>query len=184
MNILAIVGSLRQDSYNRAVLRAVEELAPDGMKISEHPLGDIPLYNFDVEQQGFPEPVVAFKAAIADADALLIITPEYQHGIPGVLKNALDWAARPARESPLKGKPVAVMGASPGMTGTARAQSQLRQTLVYNGCPILPPPEVLVAGVHDKVEDGVVTDETTREFIGGALERLATWLDGDPSKPA
>lgn len=183
MDILAIVGSLRQGSYNRAVLRAVEQLAPEGMQISEHRLGDIPLYNFDVEEQGDPEPVAAMKAAIAEADALLLITPEYQHGIPGVLKNALDWASRPADGSPLKRKPVAVMGASPGMTGTARAQSQLRQTLVYNGCPILPPPEVLVAKVHDKVEDGVVTDGTTREFIAGALERLATWLEGDPTGP-
>lgn len=184
MDILAIVGSLRQGSYNRAVLRAVEELAPDGMKILEHPLDDVPLYNFDVEQQGDPEPVAAMKAAIAAADALLIITPEYQHGVPGMLKNALDWASRPPKESPLKGKPVAIMGASPGMTGTARAQSQLRQTLVYNGCPILPPPEVLVAKVHDKVEDGVVTEEATRGFIEDALARLASWLDTEPSQHA
>jgi chromate reductase, NAD(P)H dehydrogenase (quinone) len=177
MDILAIVGSLRRESFNRAVLRTVEELAPDGMKVSEHPIGDIPLYNHDVEQEGDPEPVAAFKAAISGADALLIITPEYQHGIPGVLKNALDWASRPPGRSPLNGKPVAVMGASPGMTGTARAQTQVRQTLVYNGCPLLPPPEVLVSRAHERIEDGVVTDETTREFIEDSLERFARWLD-------
>jgi chromate reductase len=179
MDILAIVGSLRQGSYNRAVLRAAEELAPDGMKLSEHPLDEIPLYNYDVEQQGDPEAVTSFKGAIAAADALLVITPEYQHGVPGVLKNALDWASRPPRRSPLNGKPVAVMGASPGMTGTARAQTQLRQTLAYNGCPILPPPEVLIARVHERVEEGVLTDETTREFVKDALDRLATWLEPD-----
>jgi chromate reductase len=172
MDILAIVGSLRQGSYNRAVLRAVEQLAPAGVQVREHPLGDIPLYNGDVERQGLPEPVADFKAAIGAADALLILTPEYQHGIPGVLKNALDWASRPPRESPLQDKPVAIMGASPGMTGTARAQSQLRQTLAYNACRILPPPEVLISRVHERVEDGVLTDETTRTFVEDALTRL------------
>lgn len=174
MNVLAIVGSLRRDSYNRAVLRAAQDLAPDGMNITEHALSDIPLYNYDVEQQGDPEPVAAYKQAIAAADALLIVTPEYQHGIPGVLKNALDWASRPPRQSPLQGKPVAIMGASPGMTGTARAQTQLRQTLTYNGCAILPPPEVLISRVHERVTDGELTDEQTREFIQAALLRLAS----------
>lgn len=175
MNDHAMSGAL--DSYNRAVLRAAEDLVPDGMNVTEHRIGDIPLYDHDVEQQGDPEPVARFKSAIAAADALLIITPEYQHGVPGVLKNALDWASRPPRESPIKGKPVAVMGASPGMTGTARAQTQLRQTLVYNGCPILPPPEVLISKVHERAEDGVLTDETTRGFIADALERLVTWVE-------
>ncbi len=182
MDILAIVGSLRRDSYNRAVLRAAQDLAPDGMTVTEHPLGDIPLYNFDVEQQGDPEPVTAYKRAIATADALLIITPEYQHGVPGVLKNALDWASRPPRESPLQGKPAAIMGASPGMTGTARAQTQLRQTLVYNGCPILPPPEVLISRVRERVTDGELTDEGTRERIQAALNRFADWLGTDAAR--
>lgn len=177
MDVLAIVGSLRRDSYNRAVLRAAQELAPDTMTLTEHPLDEVPLYNYDVEQQGDPGPVTALKEAIAAADALLVITPEYQHGVPGVLKNALDWASRPPRRSPLHGKPVAIMGASPGMTGTARAQTQLRQTLVYNACRVLPPPEVLISHVDERVTDGVVTDDETREFIGSAITRLADWAD-------
>lgn len=139
MDVLGVVGSLRRGSYNRAVLRAATELAPDGMTVTEHPIGDVPLYNFDVEEQGDPEPVVRFKTAIAASDALLTVTPEYQRGVPGVLKNALDWASRPPRESVLDGKPVAIMGARPRHDRTARAQSQLRQTLTYNGCPVLPP---------------------------------------------
>lgn len=177
MDVLALVGSLRRDSYNRSVLRAAQDLAPDGMTITEHPLHDIPLYNYDVEQQGDPEAVSAYKQAIDAADVVLIITPEYQHGIPGVLKNALDWASRPPSQSPLQGKPVAIMGASPGMTGTARAQTQLRQTLTYNGCAILPPPEVLIARVHERVTDGELTDPKTREFIQHALNRLADWYE-------
>jgi chromate reductase, NAD(P)H dehydrogenase (quinone) len=182
METSAIVGSLRRDSYNRAVLRAAQELAPDMMTIKEHPLDDVPLYNHDVEQQGDPHPVAALKGAIAAADALLIITPEYQHGVPGVLKNALDWASRPPGRAPLQGKPVAIMGASPGMTGTARAQTQLRQTLVYNGCRVLPPPEILISRVHERVTDGVLTDDKTREFIEGALHRLVDWVGGDAAR--
>lgn len=181
MDVLAIVGSLRRDSYNRAVLRAAHEVAPDTMTLKEHPLDDVPLYNYDVEQQGDPQPVSDLKQAIAAADALLIITPEYQHGVPGVLKNALDWASRPPGKSPLQDKPVALMGASPGMTGTARAQTQLRQTLVYNACRVLPPPEVLVSRVHERVKDGVLTDDKTREFIKSALTRLVDWVEPNPA---
>lgn len=175
MDVLGVVGSLRRGSFNRAVLRAAIELAPAEMSITEHPIGHIPLYNFDVEEQGDPDPVVAFKDAIAAADALLIVTPEYQHGVPGLLKNALDWASRPPRKAPISGKPVAIMGASPGMTGTARAQSQLRQTLVYNGCPVLPPPEVLISRADERIEDGRLVDETSRQFVQQALERFADW---------
>lgn len=121
INVVAFAGSLRQESYNRALLRAAQESAPESMSIDTFDLSPIPLYNYDVEQQGDPEPVQEFKHAIRKADALLIATPEYQHGIPGVLKNALDWASRPPKQSPLQGKPAAIMGATPGMTGTARA---------------------------------------------------------------
>lgn len=172
MDVLGIVGSLRSGSFNRAVLRTAAEVAPDGMAVAEHRLGDVPLYNADVEREGDPEPVVRLKEAIAAADGVLIVTPEYQHGIPGVLKNALDWASRPPGESPLNGKPVAIMGASPGMTGTARAQSQLRQTLVYNRCRILPPPEVLISKVDDRIEGDRLVDETSRDFVRKAMERF------------
>ncbi len=179
MEILGIVGSLRQDSYNKMVLRTAAAVAPTGMTVIEHPLDAVPLYNFDIEQDGDPDGVRALKAAIADCDGLLIVTPEYQHGIPGVLKNALDWASRPPGGSPLDGKPVAIMGVSPGMTGTARAQTQLRQTLTYNACPVLPPPEVLIGRVHEKVgeEGGVLSDERTCEFVAKTLGRFVTWIE-------
>jgi chromate reductase, NAD(P)H dehydrogenase (quinone) len=174
LQVLGFAGSLRKASYNRALLRAAQELAPGGMTIQAFDLRPLPLYNFDVERQGDPEAVQAFKQAIRQADALLIATPEYQHGIPGVLKNALDWASRPPKDAPLRGKPAALMGATPGLTGTARAQTQLRQTLVYNSTFAVLCPEVLVAQAKEKFdEDLKLTDENTRQFIQELLENLA-----------
>ena len=118
MQVLGIAGSLRSASYNRALLRAARELAPAGAEIVDFDLRELPFYDGDVEAAGDPEAVAAFKDAIRAADALLIATPEYNHGLPGVLKNAIDWASRPALASPLAGKPVAIMGASTGRGGT------------------------------------------------------------------
>lgn len=176
MQILGIAGSLRRDSFNKAVLRAAAGLAPPGMTITIHDIADVPLYNFDVEEQGDPDGVVRLKEAIADADGLLIVTPEYQQGTPGVLKNAIDWVSRPPGKSVLDAKPVAILGASPGMTGTARAQTQLRQTLAYNACRVLPPPEVLIGRVHEKVQDGELSDDKSREYVGKTLTRFAAWI--------
>lgn len=174
--VAGIAGSLRQGSYNRALLRAAQELAPEGMEIRAFDLAPVPLYNADVEAQGDPEPVVALKAAIREADALLIATPEYNYGVPGVLKNAIDWASRPPGQSPLNGKPAALMGATPGATGTARAQLQLRQAFVFTQTLPLPGPEVLVARAHEKFdEQGRLTDETTRRYVRELLYRLAEW---------
>src|SRR5690606_18294913 len=113
-------GSLREGSYNRALLRAAAELAPEGMTIDTFDLRQVPLYNGDVEAAGDPPGVAALKQAIRDADGVLFATPEYNHGVPGVMKNAVDWASRPPRAAALQGKPVALIGASPGITGTAR----------------------------------------------------------------
>jgi chromate reductase len=147
------------------------------MGIDIFDLAPIPLYDYDVEQRGDPEPVTQFKQAIAAADALLIATPEYQQGILGVLKNAIDWASRPPGKSVLQDKPVAIMGASPGMTATARAQTQLRQTLAYNNCPTLMRPEVLVAHAHEKFDqDGRLTDEATATFIRDLLVAFSAWI--------
>jgi chromate reductase, NAD(P)H dehydrogenase (quinone) len=175
--VCGIAGSLRRGSYNRALLRAARELAPDGMEVRIFDrMADIPLYNQDVEEEGDPEPVQALKRAIDEADALLIATPEYNHGVPGVLKNAIDWASRPARESVLGGKPAAIFGASPGITGTARAQSQLRQAFVFTDTRPLPQPEILVYRAHEKFDDsGRLTDEKTREFVEKLLQGLADW---------
>src|SRR5882672_4988864 len=131
LSVLGIAGSLRAASFNRSLLRAAQELAPAGMTITAFDLAPIPLYNADVEATGDPEPVAALKSAIRQADALLIATPEYNFGVPGVLKNAIDWASRPPRGSAMQGKPVAIMGATPGGWGTARSQMQLRQAFVF-----------------------------------------------------
>jgi len=175
--VCGIAGSLRRDSYNRALLRAAGELAPREMEIRIFDqVAQIPLFNQDVEAQGDPEAVQALKDAIRTADALLIATPEYNHGVSGVLKNAIDWASRPARDSVLDGKPTAVFGASPGITGTARAQSQLRQTLASVGAPVLPQPQILVYRAREKFDDqGQLTHERTREFVGRLLQELAEW---------
>ncbi|MFN3324280.1 MAG: NADPH-dependent FMN reductase [Bryobacteraceae bacterium] len=176
VRVLGFAGSLRKASYNRALLRAAQELAPEGMTIDIFDLSPIPLYNFDVEQQGDPEPVTAFKNAIRAADAVLIATPEYQHGIPGVLKNALDWASRPPRSSPLQDKPAAILGATPGRLGTARAQTQLRQSLTYNRTYPLLQPEVLIASAGEKFDaEGRLTDEDTRTHVRRLLEELVRW---------
>ncbi|HEX6250642.1 MAG TPA: NADPH-dependent FMN reductase [Gemmatimonadaceae bacterium] len=175
--VCGIAGSLRRGSYNRALLRAAQELAPPDVEIRVFDrMADIPLYNHDVEVEGDPEPVQALKRAIGEADALLFATPEYNHGVPGVLKNAIDWASRPARDSVLSGKPAAILGASTGITGTARAQSQLRQAFVFTNTPALLQPEILVYRAKEKFDaDGRLTDDRTREFVGKLLHALADW---------
>jgi chromate reductase, NAD(P)H dehydrogenase (quinone) len=176
MKVLGIAGSLRAGSYNRALLRAAQELATAGMEITTFDLAPIPLYNGDVEAKGDPEPVAALKAAIREADALLIVTPEYNFGVPGVLKNAIDWASRPPRGSVLQGKPAAIMGATPGMGGTARAQMALRQSFVFTQTYALLTPEVLVTRAAEKFDaSGRLTDEPTRKFVGQLLVALAQW---------
>src|SRR5215210_4052355 len=176
LTVLAFAGSLRQGSYNRALLRAAQEVAPAGMTLSIFDIAEVPLYNGDVEAEGDPEPVARFKDAIAAADGLLIATPEYNHCVPGVLKNAIDWASRPARQSVLSGRPIAVMGASSGRGGTARAQAHLRDGLSYTNAFVLPLPEVLVARAAERFDDDLnLTDEETREAIADLLKSFAAW---------
>jgi len=143
--IVGIAGSLRRGSFNRALLRTAQELALERLNIQIHEIGDVPLYNQDIEDQTVPQAVDSLRQAVREADGLLIATPEYNHGVPGVLKNAIDWLSRPPRASALNGKPAALMGASPGMTGTARCQSQLRQSFVFTNTPAMLQPEVLVS---------------------------------------
>ena len=144
LNVVGIAGSLRRGSHNRGLIRAAVDLAPWSMRVTLHDIGDLPLFNADVEALGDPDPVRRLKEAIGAADALLIATPEYNRCVPGVLKNAIDWASRPARQSVLTNKPVAIMGASTGGGGTARAQAHLRDGLGYTNGLVLPQPEVLV----------------------------------------
>jgi chromate reductase len=176
LSVLAVAGSLRRASYNRGLVRAAIELAPAGTRVTAFDLGEIPLFNADVEALGDPTPVGEFKNAIARADALLIATPEYNHCVPGVLKNAIDWASRPPRRSVLTGKPVAVMGASTGRGGTARAQAHLRDGLSYTNGYVLPLPELLVDLATEKFdESGNLVDEATRAEVRDLLVALAAW---------
>jgi chromate reductase len=176
---LGIAGSLRQGSYNRALLRAARDLAPDDLEIKTFDneiLKRVPPYNEDVRARGDPEPVKALKDGIGDADALVIATPEYNHSISGVLKNALDWASRPPDETPLRGIPVAIMGASTGNWGTVRAQMHLRQLCVDHNMLAVNQPEVLVARAREKFdEEGRLTHDVTRHFVGLLMEALLEW---------
>jgi chromate reductase len=176
LSFLGIAGSLRRLSFNRGLIRAAVELAPNGITVVPYDVSDVPLFDADVEAQGDPEAVVRFKRAIADADGLLIATPEYNHCIPGVLKNAIDWASRPPRASVLTDKPVAIMGATPGQGGTARAQAQLRDGLTYTNGYVLPLPEVLVPLARDKFDaESNLTDAETRTQVVDLLKAFAAW---------
>ena len=175
VRILGFAGSLRKQSYNRAILAAALEMVPDGASLEIFDLEGIPPFNQDLELQP-PDKVKEFKARIRAADAILIATPEYNYSIPGVLKNAIDWASRPYGDNAFDGKPVAMMGASVGTLGTARAQYHLRQSFVFlNMCP-MNQPEVMVSFAQDKVDSsGRLTDEKTKKKIKELLESLVTW---------
>jgi chromate reductase len=176
IRILGIVGSLRQDSYNRAALRAAQQLAPGGMQIDSFDIGAIPLYNEDVRAQGYPQPVADLRARIKAADGLLIVTPEYNYSMPGVLKNAIDWASRPP-EQPFDGKPVAVMGASMGAMGSSRAQYHLRQSCVFLNALVMNRPEVMIATAQTKFDaEGTLTDQPTRDFLAAYLVAFKAWV--------
>lgn len=176
IRVLGFAGSLRRASFNRSLLRAAQELSPEGLKITAFDLSVVPLYNGDVEAEGDPEGVAAFKQAIRDADAVLMVTPEYNHGVPGVMKNAVDWASRPPQSAPLARKPVGIIGASPGMTGSARGQSQLRQAFEFTNSYCMPQPELLVFRAHEKFDaDGRLIDEATADHLRRYLEAFLEW---------
>ncbi len=175
MNILGISGSLRRASFNTVLLHAAQELLPAGVTLAIHDLHGLPLFDQDVEEQGDPAPVATLKDAVAQADALLLACPEYNGGITGVLKNAIDWISRPgiARSSaPLAGKRACIVGASPGATGTVRAQDQLRLVLRRAGAVVEPQGEVLVFQAHTKIADDRLTDERTRELLARHLQNF------------
>jgi chromate reductase, NAD(P)H dehydrogenase (quinone) len=175
MKLLGISGSLRRGSINSAVLRAAIEFAPAGLTIERFDLAPIPLYDGDVEVAGLPAAVVAFREAIAAADALLIVTPEYNSGIPGVLKNAIDWASRGA-DQPFDGKPIAIVTASPGRLGGARCQLQLRQCFVPLNGRVMVQPELMIAGANRLIDtEGRLSDEDTRTRLSRVVEALAMW---------
>ena len=178
-NVLGIGGSLRKGSYNRALLHAAKELAPEQMDIhifENEILKTIPPFDEDARQQGEPETVEILKREIRHADALLFAIPEYNHSLTGVLKNAIDWVSRPPADSPLDGKPVAIMGASTGMSGTIRAQMHFRQVCVFTNMLPLNKPQVFVTRAAEKFDaDGRLIDEVTRRFIRQTTEALLAW---------
>jgi chromate reductase len=175
VSIFGFAGSLRKGSYNKSLLRAALELVPKDAQLEVFDLEGIPPFNQDLENQP-PEKVKEFKAKIRAADAILIACPEANYTIPGVLKNAMDWASRPYGDNAFDGKPVAVMGASVGMLGAARAQYHLRQSFVWLNMYPVNAPEVMVPFAQDKIDaNGRVTDQKTREKIKELLESLVVW---------
>ena len=175
IRILGIAGSLRRESYNRAALRAAIELAPDGATVESFELDGIPAFNQDDERNP-PPAVVEMKRRVREADAVLIVTPEYNYSIPGVLKNAIDWGSRPYGDNAWSGKPAAIMGASIGALGTARAQYHLRQVFVFLNMFPLNQPEVMIGSAATRFDaSGKLTDDTSRGLVRKLLEELVAW---------
>jgi chromate reductase len=173
INVIGISGSLRQKSFNTALLRAAISLVPPGMTITAGSFTQFPLFNADVQATGFPDPVRSMANQIRDADAVLIASPEYNYSIPGGLKNALDWVSR-VDNQPFSGKLIAIMGASPGRLGTVRMQYHLRQCFVFLNGVVLNRPEVMVGNANTVFDDqGALTDEPTRKMVGDLLNALA-----------
>ena len=175
IKVLGFAGSLRQGSYNKALLRSAADLVPDDMQLEIFDLEGIPPFNQDIEQN-MPDKVKEFKMKIREADAILIATPEYNFSVPGVLKNAIDWASRPYGDNPFDGKPVAIMSASPGMLGGANAQFHLRQTCVFLNMYPINKPLVIVTFAQDKFDaNGKLVDDNTKKFLRGLLDNLVNW---------
>ena len=176
MKVLAIVGSIRPGSYNHMALRAAMAVAPEGMTFTVARIDDIPHYDQDLPLSEAPASVVRFKEQIAEADAILMVTPEYNYSISAVLKNALEWASRPMQNNPLSGKPAAIMSASPSLLGGIRAQYHLRQICV--GLNLIPMnrPEVAITSSHEKFSaDGTLQDETTAKLLALFMRSFQTW---------
>jgi chromate reductase len=182
IRILGISGSLRRESYNRVLLRAAAQIAPEGTTLDIFEIDGIPPFNEDDEQNP-PEKVVELKRRIRESDAILFVTPEYNYSIPGVLKNAIDWAARPYGDSAWSGKSAAIMGASTGRIGTACAQYNLRQVMVFLNMFPLNQPEVMVGGANECFDIvGDLTDEQTREYVYRLVQSLVDWTRCTGSK--
>jgi chromate reductase, NAD(P)H dehydrogenase (quinone) len=170
--LLGLSGSIRQGSANTIILRTLAERLDGGTSLMVFPLDDVPLYNSDLEGERLPDSVRALKDAIAQSDGIILCSPEYNHGMSGVLKNALDWASRPAFASPLKNKPSLLMTSSPGYVGGARAHAQMQETLASTLARVVVRPQVVIAGVTHKIVDGKLVDEITIKFCLEAIDDL------------
>ncbi len=186
LNVISICGSLRKGSYNRMVMNALPALAPEGMKITEAPpFSEFPLYNADIQNStGFPAPVQKLADAIRAADGVIINTPEYNFGVPGGLKNAIDWVSR-LQNQPFAGKPVALQSASPGPVGGARVQYDLRRTMVFLDAMTLNKPEIFIGNCAQRIDDktGKITDEQTVGFIKQQLAAFAKFIAAHGTQP-
>ncbi len=184
VRILGIAGSLRRGSFNRAALHAALQLVPKGATLDIFEIDGIPGFNQD-EEQNPPAKVVELKKRVREADAILFVTPEYNYSVPGVLKNAIDWASRPYGDSAWSGKPAAIMGASVGTTGTARAQYHLRQMFVFLNVLPINQPEVMIGNAAERFDSGGhLTDEKTKVLIRQLLQNLVDWTRRLQTKPS
>jgi len=170
--LIGLSGSIRQESTNTAILMTLADKLGTKASLTLFPLNDVPLYNSDLENDALPPSVRALKEAIGASDGLILSTPEYNHGMSGVLKNALDWASRPAFASPLRNKPALLMTSSQGYVGGARAHAQMQETLTATLARVVVRPQVVIAGVGQKVVDGRLMDEATLNFCLGAIDDL------------
>jgi chromate reductase len=176
LRILAMVGSLRRGSYNRMLYEAAVELSPAGMDFTEADLRSLPLYDDDVRlEQDYPEPARRLRADIAAAEGILIVSPEYNHSVPGVLQNAIDWSSRPP-DQPFKGKPVAIMGASTGRLGTVRMQHTLRTTLDSLEAHALLKPEVMISFAREAFDETGLADPKAREMVAAQMTAFEGWI--------
>jgi chromate reductase len=182
-NVAVLVGSLRKSSYNRRMALALAAIAPQGLKLEIIEIGNLPLFNQDDEASP-PAASAAFKQRIAEADAVLFVTPEYNRSVPGVLKNAIDIASRPYGKSAWSGKPAAVLSVSPGAVGGFGANHHLRQSLVFLDMPTLQQPEAYVGGAADLFdESGSFKKPETRQFAAKFMAAFAAWIERT-AKPA
>jgi chromate reductase len=183
LTIVTLCGSFRKASYNAVIERALPGLAPAGMAVTALTgLDGLPLYNADLQAEGFPPAVTAMGEAIRAADGVIFVTPEYNYSVPGGLKNAIDWLSR-LSPAPFAGKPVAIQTASMGVIGGGRAQYHLRQMLVFLDALVLNKPEVMVGAAQTKIIDGALTDEATRDFIASQLVAFAGFIAQVGRKP-
>ena len=172
IRLIGISGSLRRDSYCTAILRTLRDQLPEQVTLDIFELTRIPLYNQDDEAENFPSSVQTFKDAVARCDGVVIASPEYNYGMPGVLKNALDWASRPMNNSPFAGKPTLVMTASPAFTGGVRAQIQIAETLRAMLAHVVATPQVVVPAAHTKIEDGKLKDSVSVDYAMKAIDAI------------
>jgi chromate reductase len=177
MKIIAFSGSLRKGSFNRLLLQKLITYAPSSVTFDLFDISPIPLYNEDLEQESFPDSVNQFKNRIRESDGVLIVTPEYNYSIPGVLKNALDWASRPPTDIPFIGKPGAILGTSISQFGSLRSQLHLRQVMLALGVRVMTSPEVYVPKAKDLFLDGILTDERTLAHLQKFMLAFLRWVE-------